>query len=257
MTKQLYPAWLQRSKKFHRARTTARCSKLPTAFAPAARSVVTFGGRSKWTDHLDLCATLFYGLIKDHPFHDCNKRTALLIALYYLQLIRRTPDTSQRDFENLAVKVAQNKFSDYPRYKDFSKVDDGEILFLSNFFRRNTRVINKRHYIITYNQLNHILSKYGYKLTNPAGNYIDVVKEEVSYSGIFSKKKQIIHRRVTQIGFPGWKTEVTRKALRRVRQATGLTNEKGYDADVLLHGMDPMEALISTYKGPLERLADR
>ncbi len=68
-----------------------------------SRQIVSFGRTYKWTDKYDRCATLFYGLTKNHAFHDCNKRTALLITLYYLQLVGRTPDTQQRDFENLTL----------------------------------------------------------------------------------------------------------------------------------------------------------
>lgn len=51
-----------------------------------SRQYVGFGGRQKWDDLYHLAATLFFGLIKNHPFHDANKRTALLIALYQLEM---------------------------------------------------------------------------------------------------------------------------------------------------------------------------
>jgi hypothetical protein len=44
------------------------------------RQHVTLGGTAKWDTKFDVCATLLYGLIKDHPFHDANKRTAFLSA---------------------------------------------------------------------------------------------------------------------------------------------------------------------------------
>ena len=50
------------------------------------RQIVSFGGRKKYTDSIEICATLFYGLVKDHAFHDGNKRTALLTLLYQLTL---------------------------------------------------------------------------------------------------------------------------------------------------------------------------
>src|SRR5690349_4043586 len=48
------------------------------------RQFISYGGREKWPGDLDKCATLLFGLVKDHPFHDANKRTALLVALYQL-----------------------------------------------------------------------------------------------------------------------------------------------------------------------------
>jgi len=220
-----------------------------------SRQIVGYGEQRKWTDDFDICATLFYGLIKNHPFYDCNKRTALLIALYYLKQVGRTPDAPQRDFENLTVRVAESRLSKYPAFKRFSKSDDADVLFISNFFRRNTRVIDKQHYIITYSQLKTILSRYGFRLTHPSGNYIDIVKDVERTTGLIFRKKEIVTERVTQIGFPSWKTEVTRSTLKRIREATNLTSKDGVDSKAFFHGTDSMEALIWAYKGPLERLA--
>lgn len=219
-----------------------------------SRQVVGYGGKKKWTDDFSLCATLFYGLIKNHPFHDCNKRTALLIALYYLQQIGRMPDSPQKDFENLTVRVAEGSLSKYPAYKRFSKSEDADVLFISNFFRRNTRMIDKQHYIITFNQLKSILSRYGYRLSNPIDNFIDILKDTEKPVGIL-RRKQPVTIRVAQISFPGWKSEVRRSTIKKIREATKLSEKDGVDSKAFFHGMDSMEALISAYKNPLERLA--
>ena len=187
-----------------------------------SRQIVSFAGKRKWSDEIDLCATLYYGLIKNHPFYDCNKRTALLTILYFLQQVGRTPDAQQRDFENLTVRVAEGRLSQYPAFKRFAKFDDSEVLFISNFLRRNTRVIDKQHYVITYNQLKGILSRYGFKLSHPHNNQIDVVKDVVKTRGLFFKRTETVTERITQIGFPGWKAEVGRAAIKRVREATKL-----------------------------------
>jgi len=220
-----------------------------------SRQIVSFGGKRKWSDEIDVCATLFYGLIKNHPFYDCNKRTALLTGLYFLQQIGRTPDASQRDFENLTVRVAEGRLSQYSAYKRFAKLEDSDVLFISNFLRRNTRVIDKQHYIITYNQLNSILSRYGFRLSHPHNNQIHVVKDVVRTKGLFFKRTETVAEKVTQINFPGWKSEVSRTAIKRVRETTKLAHKHGVDSKAFFHGIDSMEALISAYKGPLERLA--
>jgi death-on-curing protein len=48
------------------------------------RQFVGFGNTSKWDSVFDICSTLFFGLIKNHPFYDANKRTAVLSVLYHL-----------------------------------------------------------------------------------------------------------------------------------------------------------------------------
>ena len=222
-----------------------------------SRQSVAFGGSMKWRDDFDLCATLFFGLIKNHPFHDANKRTALLIALYYLRKTGRTPDAPQKDFENLTLRIASNGLDEYPAFKRFSKLDDGEVLFISNFLRRNTRAVDKHNYVITYQQLDTILSRYGFHLSNPDGNYIDVVRDVEVNTGILFRRKKVVTERVTNIGFPGWKTEVNLSTIKKVRKATKLSTQDGVDSKAFFQGADSMEALISAYKNPLERLANK
>lgn len=50
-----------------------------------SRQFVQFGGRPKYTDRVEVAATLMYGIIKNHPFHDANKRTAFLVSLLHMQ----------------------------------------------------------------------------------------------------------------------------------------------------------------------------
>src|SRR5258708_5167506 len=40
-----------------------------------SRQTAGFGGHAKYSDKYEVCATLFFGLIMNHPFHDANKRT--------------------------------------------------------------------------------------------------------------------------------------------------------------------------------------
>jgi len=58
------------------------------------RQFLEFGGTPRWNNRLEVCATLMYGLIKNHPFYDANKRTAFLVSLLHLQKIGRTPTIS-------------------------------------------------------------------------------------------------------------------------------------------------------------------
>ena len=222
-----------------------------------SRQIVGYNGKRKWPDDFGVCASLFFGLVKNHAFHDANKRTALLTTLYFLQRIGRTPGAGQRDFENLTVRVADNDLSYYPAFKRFARSEDAEVEFIANFLRRNTRVIDKHHYVITYNQLANILSRYGYRLSHPDGNYIDVVRDVEQSTGFFRRTRQIVERRILRIGFPGWKTQVNMSTIKRVREAAKLRHIDGVDSRAFFHGADSLEALMSTYRGPLERLARR
>lgn len=75
------------------------------------RQNASFGGFTKYTQPLDVCATLFFGLVKNHAFSDGNKRTALLTLLYQLDCYGYCPLAPQKEFEKLVVAVAGNMTS--------------------------------------------------------------------------------------------------------------------------------------------------
>jgi len=49
-----------------------------------SRQHTALGGRLKYADPVSSAATLLYGICSDHPFHNGNKRTALVAMLVHL-----------------------------------------------------------------------------------------------------------------------------------------------------------------------------
>lgn len=105
-----------------------------------ARQFAEFGGKSKWNDRIQICASLMYGLIKNHPFHDTNKRTAFLTSILHLQKIGRTPIISHQEFEDFTVDISDDKLSSYPGYDAFEgSRSDGDVAFIAHFLKKATR----------------------------------------------------------------------------------------------------------------------
>lgn len=220
-----------------------------------SRQYVSFGGKVKWTDLFSVAATLFFGIIKNHPFHDANKRTALLAALYQLQCHNRVPDSAQKEFEDLAVRVAEDALSKYPSFRELRDLPDKPIRFIAKFFKTHTRQLDKRQFRVTYRQLESILGRFGYKLQQSHSNRLDVLKETEERHGFLHLKRRRVFQRISTIGFRDWGTEVSQSDLRELRKELKLTAEAGYDTTVLTQGVNPMEVLIAEYSGPLRRLA--
>lgn len=219
------------------------------------RQFTSFGGHPKWTRPEEICATLFYGLIKNHAFHDANKRTALLTLLYQLNRLGRTISAQQKEFECLAVDIAKDGLHEYKRFEKFKNHPDKEVLFIAEFLKSNTRLIDKKYYQITFQEFERLLKKYDCHMEVVAGCHVDIIKEEKRK--IFFGKNKIERRKVIQIGFPGWKRQINPKAVKEVLKAAGLTAENGIDSQVFFHGTDPLGALIDEYRGPLKRLKDK
>lgn len=222
------------------------------------RQHIGYGHARKFESDFEIVATLMFGLIKNHPFYDANKRTAFLTALFHLLQLNRSPDASQKEFEELTVNVADSNLHRYRRYSRIAReTNEPEVSFVADFLKRKTRHIDKRHYDLTFQQLNTILGNYNCALENPRHNKIDVVQYETRRGlfGFGAEKTETT--RVTQIGFPNWKAQVPKSTVSKVRKALKLTPERGYDSSSFYNNADPMPSLISRYQPVLQRLADR
>lgn len=222
------------------------------------RQFVAFGGRTKWNTDYERAATLVFGLVTDHPFHDANKRTGLLIYLYALHKMNRYPTNSQNELESFMVEIAERSLIKYRRMRDLAKRrEDAAVRFIADYMKRNSRARDSRYYTITYHELDHCLRGFGHCLSNPHKNFIDVCRiDNVREFPLFGKKKEKLVT-VAQIGFPGWKSQVGKGAIATVRRETRLTPERGIDSAMFYRGADPMNTLIAQYEGPLQRLAFR
>jgi death-on-curing protein len=218
-----------------------------------SRQFVQFGGRPKWNDRIQVCASLMYGLIKNHPFHDANKRTAFLTSLLHLQKIGRTPTISQQEFEDFTVNVADDNLASYPNYSMTDEPhDDRDIRFMANFLKKSSRPIDLSTKQITYNDLNKVISRRGLYLDNPKDNRIDLMRR-VGVDG----NSLTVSKRIARIGFHGWSREISRRDIEIVREASRLDARHGYDSQAFFNGLDDPLTLIKKYKEPLERLAFR
>ena len=195
-----------------------------------------------------------FGLIKNHPFHDANKRTAFLSSLLHLQKIGRTPTVSHEAYEDFTVAIADNKLSDYPKYDQIEgPYPDKEIMVIAHFLRRSTRNIDLKAKTVTYNQLSTILSGRGFALEHPKGNRIDLMRH-VSDDG---ETPLGAPKRIAHIGFHGWSKQVSTRDIEIVREATRLDARYGYDSQSFFNGLEDPLTLIKKYKEPLRRLAFR
>lgn len=222
------------------------------------RPWVEFGGVKKWPDPFDMAATTLFGLIKDHPFYDANKRTALLSILFLLAKQGRMPKCSKDDFENLTVEIAEMAIVKRSRYQELSESEeDPEVKYISYWLRRNTREIDDREYSITYRELRRILTKYGFSLENPNNNTIDLVQVQLRSGVIAFFVGKETRTRIARIGYPGDTKQVGKGDIRKVRKLCGLTSRNGIDSQSFYNDVDDMTSLLSEYQENLRRLADR
>lgn len=212
-----------------------------------------FGGMPHWSGRLHTCASLMYGLILNHPFHDANKRTAFLTGLLHLQKVGRTPTCPGEDFEDLTVAIADHTLEKYPFYGVANgPKDERDIEAVAAFLKKNTRNIDVGQKSLNYKKLNTVIRQYGFTLTNPQHNRIELLKTH-NEGG-----EPLGHPiRMGKIGFRSWTTQISKPDLHNLRNMAGLDIQHGVDSQSFFHGVEGPLQLIRKYRDPLRRLAYR
>ena len=218
------------------------------------RQNVSYAGVVKYSNPLDVCATLFFGLVKNHAFSDGNKRTALLMLLYQLLLYGYLPSAPTTSFEKLVVAVAANQLHEHNDfrgiYKKFKKSADPEIKTIS-YWLRHGNVKKKDH---------------SYHVSPSAKEFCAALKAAgVSYTQCSGKLK--FERNIKTSFFPntkslsytipfgGWTRIIGAKTARDVLEALKLYEQYANYADIL-HGVEPLYEIIDKFSVPLRRLKD-
>lgn len=219
-----------------------------------SRQFSEFGGKPKWSNRIDVCATLMFGLIKNHPFYDANKRTAFLTCILHLQKIGRTPKIQGQEIEDFTVAIADNRLNKYdPSLAEGETNPDKNVRAIAEFLRRSTRDIDLRPKRITYRVLQPVLRSHGLDLLNPKGNRIDLCRVR----NLETNQDINPPQRIAHIGFHGWTKEASDRDIKIIRSAARLDPVHGYDSQSFFYGAETPMELISKYQEPLQRLAYR
>ena len=217
------------------------------------RQVISFEGRQKYTSPIDICATLFFGLVKNHSLNDGNKRTALLILLYQLQLFGYLPTSSKKEFEKLVLSVAAGDLKEKyrPYYRKFKRTEDWQVMVISFALKRMVaKKDNSYHVSPTMKDFCVALEKKGVSYVHENGK----VKFTYTHPGkwIFTPEKQKSY----SISFGGWTRTVGAKTARETLQALDLYDQFSSYQN-LFKDVDPLYELIDNFKEPLRRLKDK
>ena len=205
-------------------------------------------------------ATLYWGLIKNHVFHDANKRTATLSLLYHLYLNRLRINVKDKVLEEMAIRVASNTLllrNDWVRkYVERSPeiVVNEEITLIANFLRNNTSNRSIKYAEITYRDLERALANYGYYFGKPKNNKVTIYK----YDENPKKKPSFLNRlfnknKIVTISYIDKNKTVPKNTIKLILNKTGLNPETLYSWGDL----KALEELIGEYRNLLKRLAKR
>jgi death-on-curing family protein len=160
-----------------------------------------FGEHDKWDNQFLVIATLFFGIVRNHPFHDANKRTGLLSMLFHLEKISKCMTMNDQELEDFTVDMADRKLERHHlrrnRRKRLRDVD-AEVTFVAQWLRRKSRNVDNEYRDISYNRLWTILNRYGYDIVNPQDNHIDLVQDRRKKRVLSFRRKETYNEKNSQ-----------------------------------------------------------
>ena len=216
-----------------------------------SRQIISFGGKTKYSDPIDICSTLFFGLAKNHAFLDGNKRVSLLVLLYQLFLYGYIPSVPEKDFEKLVVSVAANKINPYilKKFKSDKSVADREVHAIAYLLRRMVKKKDSSYHIsATAKEFCVALNKVNVstELENGKLKFRRCIKRSWPF------KDEIVSY---SIQFGGWSRVIGAKTARDVLQSLKLYDQYPSYKE-FYSGSEPLYQMIQQFEGPLRRLKD-
>ena len=214
------------------------------------RQIVSYGSTNKYSDPIDICSTLFYGLVKDHAFHDGNKRTALLVLLSQLENYGYYPNDIYA-FEKLVVSIAEGSLAQKfnHEWKKFKKLDDSDIKCISYILKRKTdKIDHSFHMNINMREFCDALKYHGVEYS------LDNMK--VKFSRTIKKFGFSINKLTYTINFYGWTRSVQAKMARDTFNALKLTDEF-VSLSSIIDKEKSLYEIIDMFEVPFRRLKDK
>lgn len=224
------------------------------------RQFTSLGGTLKYPDAIENAATLTFGICCDHPFHNGNKRTALVAMLAHLDKNKMTLfGVGQIEMERMIIQVAEHSLKE--RLKGGSgtleRKMDREVRAISEWLRKYCQSVRRGERPITYRQLRRILDHFGYGLEMKGSNTIKVVGLSTNTPVLLPQSHVVLPRQPLTIGYHGDHAEVPIRDLKLVRRICRLQEEDGCDSPTFYNEDIMVDYFINKYRKILRRLAKK
>ncbi len=192
-------------------------------------------------------AALLCALIHNHPFHNGNKRTALVSTLVFLDENGLVMTCSEDELFRFVLLVAKHKVTKYQRYHS----SDYETLAVAKQIHKWARAVSKAEHPMTFLKLRPILEGYGCTITIRGSQAIIDRNTPKRSRWPFPKRKLRSY-----IHYQDGGSEVSQNTVKKIRKDLELDHEHGYDeSDFYSKKPSKIDDFIAKYRKTLMRLA--
>lgn len=206
------------------------------------------GGILKYPTVESSAAALLCALIHDHPFHNGNKRTALVATLVFLDENGLVLTCNEDEVFRFVLLIAKHRLTNpHPHFPV-----DHETLAAAKKISGWSRVVSKSERPMTFLKLRPILVGYGCKIKTGNGR-ANIVRETSGRRAWFSRSKGLLK---TQVSYRDEGTEMLAGTVRKIRKDLRLDHEHGYDEqDFYGKKATRVDDFIAKYRKTLQRLS--
>ena len=207
--------------------------------AAAHRPRTSLGRVDKYPSVAMAGGSLMHSLVLDHPFHNGNKRTALVSLLVFLDKNGWVLTSDQDAIYDLLLRLADHRVVDAPTRE--ASLADREFLKIAEWLQGNIRRVRLGEYPLQFRQLRAILLGCGCTMEHPrgVGNRMNISRGKLH----------------TQVGYRNEGGDVDRNAIHKVRKDLALDEEHGFDSDIFYNQGPRIPEFINKYRRVLDRLA--
>lgn len=197
-------------------------------------------------------AALLHSLVHNHPFHNGNKRTALVALLVFLDKNNYLLTCEEDALFTLVLQVARHRLVESAS----NYLSDREVLAIAEWIHTNARTVIQGERAIPFHRLKRILSEYkcvfaGFGSSGCKVNIERLIPAKRNF--IFTTPAKTLK---TQIYYGGDGREVRKHTLNKVRSDLELDEAHGVDSSTF-YDATPASAsdFILAYRKTLDRLA--
>ncbi len=214
-----------------------------------SRPHTSMGDIKKYPSVEMAAAALLHALIHDHPFHNGNKRTALVSMLAFLDLNRLIVTCAEDALFKFVIRIAQHSI--VPSQPD--QYTDREVLEIAKWIRQYSRPIELGDRPIPFRRLRKLLTRYECTYGPLKGTQI-YISRTIEKKGILSKvRKQTVS---TQTSYRDEGRELRKTSIAKIRKDLQLDEPNGIDS-ASFYDNAPAAAgeFIIKFRKTLDRLA--
>ncbi|MCU1571321.1 MAG: type toxin-antitoxin system death-on-curing family toxin [Naasia sp.] len=217
----------------------------------ATRPATSLGGVYKYPTVESAAAALLHSLVQNHPFHNGNKRTALVSMLVFLDRHNLRLESTQDELFKFMIRVAAHRLLDDKFAYD--QIADREVSAIATWVSRNSRTVRKDERAITWRELSRRLRDQRCEILQGRGEKIVITREIKGRRRFFGVGR--LEKLESSFINTGDGREVPRSVLKRIRQELLLDAEHGVDSEMFYGGVKDSDFFIAEYSKLLKRLA--